>query len=129
MILIDPDVFAWFDDRDQSNETFRVTGTFDDEAVTAIVAALERAAERFMVVDATGVEHTEQAGVEAALAAGVDTPSYVSDPEVSDDGIEIYVDSQGSIEAPMAITLRSILAEELDATDLEGRVIAVPFED
>ena len=123
-ITIDAGVFAYSEQDSVSNETFVVTGAPDQAKVaTALVAA----GNRFMQVDQTGVEHADQAGVEAALDAGLYTPNYVSDPEVTPDGVELYVDCKGSIEEPMAQTFRKILRAELTSAGIRGRVRAVTY--
>lgn len=90
-----------------------------------MTAALERASERCMMVDTTGVEHPTDESMSDAVNAGADSPSYVSDPEVTEAGIEVYIDCKGVIEDSMAATLRRILAEELAAVGYAGRVSAV----
>lgn len=122
VIQIDPDVFTYQPELDMSNERFVVTGVHDAGSVTA---ALERASERFMGVDTTGVEHSTEESLFDAVNAGADSPSYVSDPEATERGIEVYVDCKGVIEDAMAATLRNILTEELAAAGYTGRVSAV----
>ena len=102
-----------------------MTGKFDDQATQDVVAALKVAGQPFMGVDAEGVEHPDQEGVDAALLAGGDTPSYVSEPESTANGIEVYLDYQGSIEPAAEETLRRILREELERLDLDLEVHAV----
>jgi len=121
-IVIDPDVFTYQEDLGYSNETFVVTGAEDDRVV---VAALNRAAARFMRVDETGEEHFSDAGATAAYAAGLYTPNYVSDPKVTGRGVELYLDCKGAIEDPMAVTLRTILRQELEWAGVHAHVEAV----
>ena len=121
MIRIDPDVFTYQPELDMSKETFVVTGVHDDGAVTA---ALERASERFMSVDTEGVEHLTEESMDEAVGAGTDSPSYVSDPKVTDRGIEVYIDNKGVIPDPMAATLRKVLTEELESAGYTGRISA-----
>ncbi|MBM6405269.1 hypothetical protein JQN72_13565 [Phycicoccus sp. CSK15P-2] len=123
---IDPDVFTYQESVDRSYETFVVR---DVEDTPQVLTGLERASGRFMRVDSFGVEHATQESLEQAFADGADSPSYVSEPEVTDDGIELYLDCQGSIEDPMAVTLRTVLAEELAAAGYSGRVSAVIIDD
>ena len=52
-------------------------------------------------------------------------PSYVSDPRVTPEGIEVYVDGGGAMDAPMAATLRRGLREELEGTVRTVGVVAV----
>jgi len=122
VIQIDPDVFTFQPELDMSNERFVVTGVQD---AGLVVAALERASERFMGVDTNGVEHATYESLSDAVDAGADSPSYVSDPEVTERGVELYVDCKGVIEDAMGATLRKILTEELAAARYAGRVSAV----
>lgn len=122
MIVIDPDVFTYRADLDMSNERFVVTGVQD---AGPVIAALERASERFMGVDTRGVEYAADESMAESLAAGADSPSYVSDPKVTELGIEVYIDCKGVIEDAMAATLRKILTEELTVAGYSGRVSAV----
>jgi hypothetical protein len=124
-ITIDPDVFTYQEDLGYSKETFVVTGGDD----VLVVAALTRAGTRFMRVDETGVEHPDNAGAEQALEHDLYTPNYVSDPEVTEAGVEMYLDCKGSIEDPMAETLRKILREELEAAGLHAHVRAVTYDE
>ena len=52
-------------------------------------------------------------------------PNHVSDPEVTDNGVEVSVDCKGSIEDPMTEALRRVLREELEQTGADVRVSAV----
>jgi hypothetical protein len=122
VIQIDPDVFTFQPELDMSNERFVVTGVQD---AGPVVAALERASERFMGVDTNGVEHATYESLISAADAGADSPSYVSDPEVTERGVEVYIDCKGVIEDAMGATLRKILTEELAAAGYAGRVSAV----
>lgn len=125
MIQIDTDVFTYQPELDMSNERFVVT---DVQEAEPVIAALKRASERFMGVDTNGVEHATEESMQAAVDAGADSPSYVSDPEVTDRGIEVYLDCKGVIEDTMAATLREILVEELSAARYAGTVSAVTLE-
>lgn len=125
MIQIDTDVFTYQPELDMSNERFVVT---DVQEAEPVIAALKRASERFMGVDTNGVEHSTEESMQAAVDAGADSPSYVSDPEVTDRGIEVYLDCKGVIEDTMAATLREILVEELSAARYAGTVSAVRLE-
>lgn len=119
MITIDPDLFDFDDSRGYSLETFVVTGDFDRRPV---LDALARASDRFLRVGQDGSENLDP--VEAA-AADIFVPSYVSDPLVTEQGIEVYVDGDGAMDAPMAATLRRVLREELEAAVATARVLAV----
>lgn len=125
MIQIDTDVFTYQPELDMSNERFVVT---EVEEAGPVIAALKRASERFMQVDTNGVEHTTEESMLAAVDAGADSPSYISEPEVTDRGIEVYLDCKGVIEDTMAATLREILIEELSAAGYAGTVSAVTLE-
>lgn len=124
-ITIDPDVFTYQEDLGYSKEVFVVVGAEDDQVV---VTALTRAGGRFMLVDETGEEHADSEGAEAALMAGLYTPNYVSEPEITEVGVELYLDCKGSIEDPMARTLRRILREELEAAGVRAHVRAVTYD-
>jgi carboxypeptidase C (cathepsin A) len=124
VIQIDPDVFTHQPDLDYSNETFVVTDTDQTEAV---VAALHSAARRFMRVDESGVEHADDATAQAAFESGLYTPNYCSDPEITEDGVQMYLDCKGAIEDPMARTLRDVLHQELEDAGIDARVRAVTY--
>ena len=62
---------------------------------------------------------------EEAATADISVPSYVSDPRVTEQGMEIYVDGGGAMDAPMAATLRRVLREELEGVVATARVVAV----
>lgn len=121
-LTIDADVFAYRDDVGTSNEVLRVVS---DSGREEVVRALNAAGARFMLVDEQGTEYHDEAGVESAAANDLYTPNYVSDPKVTADGVELYVDCKGSIEEPMATTFRRILREELEAAGIRGAVHAV----
>lgn len=124
MITIDPDVLAYDDERGYSLETFAVTGGFEPPVVAA---ALDAAADRFMLVDEAGTVHAD---FDSMQAEGViSAASYVSDAEVTDHGVELYIDCQGAVEDPVAIALRAILADVLEATVSEAYVVAVRIEE
>jgi hypothetical protein len=56
---------------------------------------------------------------------GLYTPNYVSDPRITRHGVQLYLDCKGAIEDPMAVTLRTILRQELLAADVHAHVKAV----
>lgn len=118
MILIEPDLFDFDDSLGYSVETFVVTGDFDRATV---LEALGRASARFLRVGQDGAEDLDP---DAAAAADIFLPSYVSDPRLTERGIEIYVDGGGAIDPPMAATLRRVLREELETVNASARVIA-----
>ena len=119
MLEIDPDVFTFQPELDLSRERFVVTDVADS---APILAALRRASDRFMSIDHAGLEHDTY---DSLLAGGEDSASYVSDPEVTDRGVQMYVDSKGYIPDPMAFAMRAVLTEELAAVGYSGRVSAV----
>ena len=61
-----------------------------------------------MLVDTEGVEHLTDDSMNEAARDGADSPSYVSDPKVTDRGIEVYIDNKGVIPDSMAATLREV---------------------
>ena len=119
---IDADVFAYREDVGASNETFVLTGAADQ---VKAVAAVAEAGARFMRVDETGKEYPDDASLDAAYLSDLWTPNYVSDPRVTAEGVELYIDCKGSIEPPMVLAFRKILQEELDSAGVHGRVRAV----
>lgn len=126
MIQLDPDVFTFQPVLDMSFERFVVRDVEDSGPVLTAVA---RALDRFMDVDTTGVEHQTSETMSAAVDAGADSPSYVSDPEITESGIEGYVDCKGVIVDEMAAKMREILAEELEGVGYSGRVSVVSVQD
>lgn len=124
MVTIDAQVFTEEPDG-FSNEEFVVVGAPDARTTGDVVEALTRAADRFKRVDSSGAEHQDHDSVFAASRAELYTPHYVSDPEVTDRGVQVYVDCQSAIEPPMADTLRRVLAEELEQVGVGLRVEAV----
>ncbi len=124
MITIDPDVLTYDDERGFSLETFAVTGDFEPSVV---VAALDAAAHRFMLVDEAGTVHAD---FDTMHAAGlISAASYVSDAEVTERGVEIYIDCQGSLEDPVAVAMRTVLADVLAAVVSDAHVVAVRIEE
>jgi hypothetical protein len=99
---------------DAESESFLVSSAAPESAV---VAAIRRANDRFMLVDELGREHADGAALDAASEAhdGEDlyTPNYTADPVVTDAGVRGYVDCKGGIEPAMGETMRRILREEL----------------
>ncbi len=99
---------------DAESESFLVSSAAPESAV---VAAIRRANDRFMLVDELGREHADGAALDAAFEAhdGEDlyTPNYTADPVVTDAGVRGYVDCKGGIDPAMGETMRRILREEL----------------
>jgi len=123
MVSIADDVFGLTDD-DYSNETILLSGGFDSEVAKG---ALRAAGARFMMVDETGVEHPDMASLEDAVAAeDLYSPNYVSDPEQTTSGIELYVDCKSQIEEPMRLAFLRILVEELEASGLTDVSVTTP---
>jgi hypothetical protein len=122
VVEIDADVFTYQEELGYSNENFLVSGARD---VQSVVTGLEAAGRRFLLVDQTGVEHPDRESAVAAVEAGLFTPNYVADPQVTEVGVEMYVDCKGVIAPPMADKLRQVLREELEAAGIEGRVRAL----
>lgn len=124
VIIIDPDVFSFLEEEGYSLETFAVTGDIDTAKVAQV---LDSAANRFMLVDEQGVVHPTLESMEAAGA--ISAASYVSDAEVTDQGVEVYIDCQGSIEDSVAAAFKSILVEVLKPVVAEARVVAVRVDE
>ena len=61
MVSIDPDVLTYNDELGFSFETFAVTGNFEP---TAVAAALDAAADRFMLVDEAEAVHPDFGSIE-----------------------------------------------------------------
>ena len=121
MISIDPDVLTYNDELEFSFETFAVTGAFEP---TAVAAALDAAADRFMLVDEAGTVHQDYESMEAAGV--ISAASYVSDAEITERGVEVYIDCQGGIEDPVGVALRLALADVLEDVVSDAHVVAVP---
>jgi hypothetical protein len=121
MISIDPDVLTYNDELGFSFETFAVTGNFGPAAVAA---ALDAAAHRFMLVDEAGTVHSDFESMEAAGV--ISAASYVSDAEITERGVEVYIDCQGGIEDPVGVALRRALADVLEDMVSDAHVVAVP---
>jgi hypothetical protein len=124
MITIDPDVLTYDDERGFSLETFAVTGDFEP---TVVVEALDAAAARFMLVDEVGTVHPDFDAMEAAGV--ISAASYVSDAEVTERGVEVYIDCQGSVEDAVAVALRGIIANALENVVTDAHIVAVPVEE
>jgi hypothetical protein len=124
MISIDPDVLTYNDELGFSFETFAVTGNFEPAVVAA---ALDAAADRFMLVDEAGTMHPDFASMESAGV--ISAASYVSDAEVTERGVEVYIDCQGGIEDPVGVALRHALAGVLEDVVSDARVVAVGPEE
>ncbi|GAA5105740.1 hypothetical protein GCM10023339_01940 [Alloalcanivorax gelatiniphagus] len=116
MIVIDEDVYAYDGSGTGANEVIVVTGAFDQARV---VQALDKAGERMMLVDTDGHEHRT---IDEVSEAGAYTPSYFSDPVVTERGVEMYLDTGGVIESGMGETLRRVLREELARVVTDARV-------
>jgi hypothetical protein len=124
MITIAPDVLLYDDERGFSLETFAVTGEFEPRIVAD---ALDAVAPKFMLVDEVGTLHSD---FDAMNAAGViSAASYVSDAEVTERGVEVYIDCQGAVEDAVAVALRGVLANALENVVTQAHVVAVPVEE
>lgn len=126
MVRIADDVYAWDEGNASSYEAVLVTGAF---AEADGIAALNRAASRFMCVDERGVEHTEAeayAGIVDDEGNDLYTPNYVSDPTPRNGALRMYVDCKGAIEPPMRLRLIEILREELAGLGDDVRVANAP---
>ena len=99
---------------DAGSESFLVSSGAPESAV---VAAVRRANDRFMLVDELGREHADGTALAAASEAHAEgdlySPNYTADPVVTDAGVRGYVDCKGGIEPAMGETMRRILREEL----------------
>jgi hypothetical protein len=126
VITIDSKVFAYNEEEDFSYETFAVTGDIDGAVQKQVITGLSRAIYRLMRVGEDGVEYPDQ---DAALNAGVYTANYASEPERTENGIEVYLDCKGAIEPPMAVTLRHVLQDELERLDLNLTVKPVIYSE
>ena len=108
------DVFGWADAyMTLSNESILVNGTAPP---ATLIQALNRAADRFMHVDETGVEHGPEVEESPPGDSNGDvlyTPNYVSTPTETSSGIRMYVDCKGVIDPRMRARFLEILTEEL----------------
>ena len=120
MITIDPDVFVYDEDLVGSLENFAVTGDFQPAMV---VAALDGAADRLMLVDEEGVVHPDFDSMRATGA--ISAASYVSDAEATDEGVVVYIDCQAAIEDSVAKEFKRILTDVLDDVVSDARLVAV----
>ena len=120
MITIDPDVFVYDEDLVGSLENFAVTGDFQPAMV---VAALDGAADRLMLVDEEGVVHPDFDSMRAAGA--ISAASYVSEAEATDEGVVVYIDCQAAIEDSVAKEFKRILTDVLDDVVSHARLVAV----
>jgi hypothetical protein len=96
-----------------------MTGAFEAEAG---IEALKRVADRFMGTGDDGVEYDD---IDVAYERRIYTPNYTSEPQVTEFGIEFYVDCKSVITDPMRTTFRRILDEEVLAAGIdEARIVA-----
>ncbi|MDQ3756528.1 MAG: hypothetical protein M3394_01600 [Actinomycetota bacterium] len=121
-VTIADDVFGAAPGGEDANEALLVTAT--DTA--AARRALERAGERFRLVDGLGVEHDGREGDFAwweqdGLAGH--TCKYVSDVSVADGGLYVYLDCQDLIPPPMGQAYVRILREELERANVVDAVV------
>lgn len=119
MITIEPGLFDYDEELDYSPEAFVVSSDFSP---AAIVEALNRAADRFSTVGDNGEENLDP---DEAAHAGIYTLNYVSDPKITESGVEMWVDGKGAIDPPMALTLRRILVVELSRAVPSAHVAVV----
>lgn len=125
LVDIDHDVFGQDPYGRGDNELFVVV----TEAPAAdVVAAVDRANARFMLVDENGREHADSDALAAAFDAyegdgDLYTPNYTATPKVTSAGVEGYVDCKGGIELEMGHTMRRVLHEELARLRVPVRVV------
>ncbi|HKY58608.1 MAG TPA: hypothetical protein VJL80_11260 [Aeromicrobium sp.] len=87
--------------------------------------ALRAAAERWMRVDDRGYEFRDWDEYDAFDGDPL-SPSWVSDPTYGFGGIYLYSDTSGERTVVMTEKLLAILAEELSARDVGGRIAQQP---
>jgi hypothetical protein len=124
VITIDPDVLVYDDERGFALETFAVTGDFEPSTMQA---ALDAAAGRFMLVDEAGIVHPDLDSMDAAGV--ISAASYVSDAELTERGVEVYIDCQGGVEDAVSTALRSLIVDVVGSVTDEAHVIAVRIEE
>jgi hypothetical protein len=124
MVSIDPDVLAYDDEGDFALETFAVTGDFEPAAMRT---ALDAGAHRFMLVDEQGTIHPDLQSMEAAGV--ISAASYVSDAELTGQGVQVYIDCQGGVEDAVGVALRKVIADVVGAVADDAHVVAVRFEE
>jgi hypothetical protein len=117
-----PDIFdrmgaRWEDGLGEGWETSPVFLVVTEDTDKA-VAALRAASPRLLRVN--------ERGQEVNLDASPDeyTPSYVSEVDVTNEGLEIYVDTDGELPKAMADAMLRIVVEELVAADITAHVTA-----
>jgi hypothetical protein len=103
--VIDPD---WSDVDDYlgySLETFVVIGDFDQNRRPG------RPGARKCTPPASGSNGAENLDSVEAAATSILLPSYVSDPRITERGIEVHVDGDGATDPPMAAALPCVLRQ------------------
>lgn len=119
-IVIDEGVFA----SEEPNAEYFVVSS--PAPTPAVVAAVERASLRFMLVDELGREHADHDALALAFRAHTEgdlyTPNYAADPVVTDAGVEGYIDCKGGIDPAMGQTFRRVLREELEQLGAPAQV-------
>lgn len=132
-LRVDPHIFAPY----PKNETvimgfdtsIRVRTTQRDQARNA----LERCTDRLSGVSYTGKEFATEEELQDSLGAGQflgtddDIPSWVSEPQVRDDGVGIVFDSAW-MRLPMMVTMINIVREELRAAGVTDAFITSDSE-
>ena len=120
-VTFDEGVFAC--DEDSPAEYFVVVSKAPDRSVAA---AVQRASDRFMLVDELGREHADGEALDEAFRAhtawDLYTPNYTAVPRVTPSGVEGYVDCKGVIPEAMGETFRRIMREELGMLNVPSLV-------
>jgi hypothetical protein len=73
-------------------------------------AAIARVAPRLLNVDDRGIEHLDR---DTAETSGAYTPNYLHDIVCCDRGVQVMLDTKGSMSAPMGRTMVGILTQAL----------------
>jgi hypothetical protein len=114
----------WYDDGVDS----AVVIVTDRKDRTATLGAVVRCIDRWWGIDGAGRHHgsDDQAFWDAQFdheGAESHTAKYFSEPQVTEVGVEVHVDAQDFMPAPMRNAYRRVLVEELEAAGVQDAVV------
>lgn len=127
-LRVDPHIFAPYPKNETAVLGFDTSILVRTSQRDQARAALERCTGRLNLVSYTGGEYASAEEFEASLGEGQflgtddDIPSWVSEPEVHDDGVAIVFDSAW-MRLPMMVTMIKIVREELRAAGVSDALI------
>lgn len=129
---VDPTLFAA---QGRSIEYFDTTFCVISNAPDAVQIALSRATRRIRLVSEDGGEYADDEELMAALE-GVETgfepstPNYVSEPTVSGQVVDVYIDTKSAMWPAMMIKIIEIVLDELERENVtEAIIMPAPRED